>query len=59
VSKEGDGRRRSGRGRGEGGREEEECAHLAVVVEREAADELPVLGAGYFEFALELEEEEL
>jgi hypothetical protein len=34
--------------------------YLAIVciVDREAADELPVLVAGYFELALELEEEE-
>jgi hypothetical protein len=33
--------------------------HLAVVVDIESADELPVFVAGHFEIALELEEEEL
>jgi hypothetical protein len=37
-----------------------QCTYLAIVciVDRKAADELPVLVAGHFELALELEEEE-
>jgi hypothetical protein len=37
---------------------ERQCTHLAidcVIVDRETADELPVLVAGYVELALELE----
>ena len=32
---------------------------VAVIVDREMTDELPVLGAGHFEVALELEQDEL